>query len=123
MSWPTWDQIKGIAERLIGGGLLFLVAKGYIGKDDAATYGPAVLLLCAAIYGWYTNRPKAIVQSAAALPNTSVVTTPNLAKSTPEPNIVSTDTNIVVPRDTIRMSLCHADTAAFNREELTRHQS
>lgn len=99
MEWPTWDQIKGIAERLIGGGLLFLVAKGYIGKDDAATYGPAVLLLCAAVYGWYTNRPKAIVQSAAALPNTTVVTTPDLAHSTPEPNIVSAVTHEVSVRE------------------------
>lgn len=112
-SWPTWDQVKGIAERLIGGGLLLLVAKGFIGPDDVAIYGPAILLICAAIYGWYTNRPKAIVQSAAALPGTAVVTTPALARSTPETNIVSSAAVDIVPVQT---------TADLNREELARHQ-
>jgi hypothetical protein len=111
-NWPTWDQIKGIAERLIGGVLLLLVAKGFIGKDDVAVYGPAILLLLAAIYGWYTNRPKAIVQSAAALPNTTVVTTPALAKSTPEPNIVSSAEMKVEPKTEEEV------TAQLNRDQL-----
>lgn len=87
--WPTWDQVKGIAERLILIGLAGATGAGWIGKDDALTYGPALLMLVGAIYAWWVNRPKAIVQSAAALPGTTVVTTPDLAKSTPESNIIT----------------------------------
>lgn len=87
---PTWDQVKGIAERLLLIGLAWLVAGGYITQDQSLVYAPAILMAIGAIWAWRVNRPKAIVQSAAALPNTVVVTTPDLAKSTPEQNIVST---------------------------------
>jgi hypothetical protein len=95
---PTWDQIKGVAERLILLGLAWLAAGGYIGQGDVLTYGPAILMLVGSLYAWFVNRPKAIVQSAAALPGTTVVTTPDLAKSTPEANIVSGVTNTVERR-------------------------
>jgi hypothetical protein len=76
--------------------------KGWITKQDAldygAEYGPLLLAVVSAWYGWRINRPKAIVQSAAALPNTTVVTTPDIAKSTPEPNIVSDVTMKVEPK-------------------------
>lgn len=98
MNWPTWDQIKGVAERLVtialASLLSYAVLKGWITKEAAISYGadwgPIILAALSAWYGWRINRPKAIVQSAAALPNTVVVTTSDLAKSTPEPNIVST---------------------------------
>lgn len=96
-SWPTWDQVKGIVERLTTVALAsvfsYAVLKGWITKQQAIDYGaelvPIVLAAASAWYGWRINRPKAIVQSAAALPNTVVVTTADLAKSTPEANIVS----------------------------------
>ena len=48
-------------------------------------------------YAWWVNRPKAILQSAAAVPGTTVVTVPEIAHATPETNIVSATTNVVVP--------------------------
>ena len=99
---PTTDQVKGIVERLVAVLLVWLVAKGHIGKDEALEYGPIAIGIVSAIYAWYVNRPKAIMQSAAALPGTTVVTTPEMAKSTPEPNIVSTTTNTVVDSATGR---------------------
>lgn len=87
---PTWDQIKGIIERLILVVLTYAVTKGWIAIEDVATYGPALLALAGAGYAAWVNRPKAIVQSAAALPNTVVVTTPAIASTTPEKNIIST---------------------------------
>lgn len=120
-NWPTWDQIKGIAERLItialASILSFAVLKGWITKQQAIDYGaewgPLLLAAASAWYGWRINRPKAIVQSAAALPGTAVITTPALARSTPEANIVSSAAVDIVPVQT---------TADLNREELARHQ-
>lgn len=93
---PTTDQVKGITDRLVAVLLTWLVAKGYIGRDDALEYGPIAIALAMAFYAWWVNRPKAIVQSAAAIPGTTVVTTPELASGTPEQNILSTATNTVV---------------------------
>lgn len=111
MTWPTWDQIQGVVERLVALGLVYAIARGWVGKDDAQTYGPAVVGLIAAIYAAWHNRPMALVQRAAALPDTTVVTMPALAKSTPEPNIVSSATNTVSP----------TTAADLNLEELARH--
>ena len=86
---PTTDQVKGIIERLVQALLIWLVAKGHIGQEDALEYGPIVIAICAALYAWWVNRPKAIIQSAAALPETTVITTPEMARSTPETNIIS----------------------------------
>lgn len=121
MAWPTWDQIKGIAERLITVGLAsalsLAVLKGWITKQQAIDYGaelaPLIIAAAAAGYAAWHNRPKALVQRAAALPGTAVVTTPDLANSTPERNIVSSAAVEIVP----------ATTADLNREEFARHQS
>jgi hypothetical protein len=93
---PTTDQVKGITERLVAILLVWLVAKGHIGKDEALEYGPIAIGLVSAFYAWWINRPKAIVQSAAAIPGTTVITTPKLASDTPEQNILSTESNTVV---------------------------
>ena len=98
---PTTDQVKGIVERLVAVLLTWLVAKGHIGKDEALEYGPVAIAIVSALYAWWINRPKAIVQSAASLPGTTVVTTPEMARSTPEPNVVSTATNTVVDTATL----------------------
>ena len=120
---PTTDQVKGIVERLVAVLLTWLVAKGHIGKDDALEYGPIVIGVAAALYAWWVNRPKAIVQSAAALPGTTVVTTPELASGTPEQNILSTSTNKVVgPAPAVGPSSAGTTADDLNREELARHQ-
>jgi hypothetical protein len=107
MDWlPTWDQISGITERLITVALAsvfsFAVLKGWISKDDAVSYGaelaPIILAFAAAGYAAWRNRPKSLVQRAAAVPGTTVVTSPALANSTPEMNVVSSATSIVEPK-------------------------
>jgi len=94
----TWDQISGPLDRMILVLLTFLVSKGYISTQDVAGYAALALGILGAIYGWWVNRPKAIVQSAAALPGTTVVTTANLAAATPQENIKSNVTNQVVTK-------------------------
>lgn len=87
------DQVKGIIERtatVVATMLLaWLVRKGWIGESDVATLLPAIILIPSLLYGWWINRPKALVQSVAALPGTVVITDEKIAKSTPETNVVS----------------------------------
>lgn len=94
----TWDQISGPLDRIVLVALTFLVSKGYISTQDVAGYATLILGVAGAFYGWWVNRPKAIVQSAAALPGTTVVTTAALAASTPQTNIVSNATSQVVTK-------------------------
>lgn len=97
---PTWDQVKGLIERAVLIATTFLVAKGYITNEMAALAAQFIIPAAGLFYAWWVNRPKAIVQSAAALPNTMVVTTPDLSNNTPETNIVSNITNKVVDTKT-----------------------
>ena len=88
------DQMKGMLDRTIAVlATMFLgwmVKKGWIGESDAASLLPALIVLPAIAWGWWVNRDKALLQSAASVPGTVVVTTPELAKDTPnETNIVS----------------------------------
>lgn len=92
----TFDQIRGPVERVVLVGLGWFVAKGYISSGEVANYSTLALGVIAAFYGWWQNRPKAIMQSAAAIPGTVVVTSPDLASNTTETNIVSNDANKVV---------------------------
>ncbi len=99
----TFDQIRGPVERLIYIGLGWLVARGFITSAEVANYGTLILAVLAAFYGWWQNRPKAILQSAAAIvgddgKKTVVLAPPELAHSTPETNIISSDDNKVVPK-------------------------
>lgn len=69
----TFDQIRGPVERVIYIGLGWFVAKGFISSAEVANYATLVLGIVAAFYGWWQNRPKAILQSAAALPDVQKV--------------------------------------------------
>lgn len=89
------DQIKGMIDRALAVMatmlLAWMVRKGWLGESDAATLLPAIVLLPSLAWGAWVNRDKALVQSAAAVPGTVVVTTPALAQDTPnERNIIST---------------------------------
>lgn len=100
------DQVKGIIERAITVlatvGLNWLVRKGYLGESDAATLLPAIVLLPSLMYGWWINRPQALVQSVATIPGTVVVTQPALAKALPETNVVSNmDAKVVTEREVV----------------------
>lgn len=97
---PSKDQTTGVAERVLYGVILgfmmSLVRKGYIEADMAPYIATGVVGLVGGAWAWWINRPKAIAQSAAAIPGTTVVTTPELAMNTPESNIVS---NLSKPSD------------------------
>lgn len=100
---PTTDQVKGMLDRgiavLITMFLAWCVKKGYLGESDAATLAPAIVLLPSLAWGWWNNRPKAVVQAAANVPGTTVITTPDIAKATPmEGNIISNTENKVSAR-------------------------
>jgi len=71
----TFDQIRGPLERVLYIGLTWAAAKGYITSTDVATILTALLAVGAAGYGWWQNRPKAIIQSAEALPGTQRIIT------------------------------------------------
>ena len=97
MGSVTFDQIRGPVERVVYIFLGWLVARGFITSAEVANYATLVLAILAAFYGWWQNRPKAVAQSAAALPGTTVVTTAAIAASTPEGNILS-NANVEVVR-------------------------
>lgn len=93
---PTWEQVKGATDRLVAMLLVWLVAKGYIAGEDAATVGAIIIGLLSLAWGAWVNRPKALVQSAAAVPGTTIVTTADLAAATPgQANIMSATTNVI----------------------------
>lgn len=94
----TFDQIRGPIERVIYIALGWFVARGFITSAEVANYATLILAIIAAFYGWWQNRPKAILQSAAALQGTTVVTTHDMASNTPETNIVSNTQQKVVTR-------------------------
>lgn len=89
------DQIKGMLDRALGILAVWLLTqganRGWITQSDVAQLLPALVLLPSIAWGWWINRDKALLQSAATVPGTVVVTTPALAQETPnEANIVST---------------------------------
>lgn len=101
-SFLTSEQVKAIIER---GATVFatwlatwLVQKGYLGASDAAQFIAAIVGLGAMGWGAWVNRDKALVQAAATVPNTTVVTEHAVAVATPEPNIVSAAVKEVVSK-------------------------
>lgn len=93
------DQLKGMLDRAIAivatWILTMAVNKGWLTQSDMATLLPAIVLVPSLLWGYWVNRNKALVQSAAGVPGTVVVTTAELAHATPENNIVSS-TNVEV---------------------------
>ena len=71
----TFDQIRGPVERIIYIALGWFVAKGFIASSEVANYATLVLAIVAAFYGWWQNRPKAILQSASAVPGVTRIVT------------------------------------------------
>ncbi len=94
------DQIKGMLDRAIAVLatmlLNWMVTKGWLGQSDAATLLPALVLLPALAWGYWNNRDKALVQSAANVPGTVIVTQPALAAATPDQNNIVSNTNVEV---------------------------
>lgn len=99
----TKDQFSGVADRLAIAVVTYLVAKGYVPQALSADLIQLLVIAAGLAWGWYVNRPQAILQSAAAIPNpaaadgkTQIVASPELAAATPEKNIQSSDANKVV---------------------------
>lgn len=95
------DQIKGMLDRAIAILATWLltqaVNKGWLSQSDSAQLLPALILLPSLAWGWWNNRDKALLQSAASVVGpdgkpTVIVTSPALANATPENNIVSSAT-------------------------------
>ena len=96
------DQGTGIVERVLYGLIMALlakaIAKGWITSEEAPYYAAGIVTAIGSVWAWWINRPKAIAQSAAAIPGTTVITTPDIAGDTPETNIVSNTATKVVSK-------------------------
>ena len=100
------DQIKGMLDRaatvLATMALAWMVKKGFIGEADSAQLLPALVILPAIAYGWWNNRPKALLQSAANVTDpatgkpTVIVTSPEMAAATPEQTNIISNTAVKV---------------------------
>lgn len=75
----TFDQIRGPLERIVLVVLTWLAAKGYITPAEVAGYATLVIGVIGAFYGWWQNRPKAILQSANALDEVKNIVSSNPA--------------------------------------------
>ena len=87
----TFDQVRGPLERVVYIFLGWLVARGFITSAEVANYATLILAVLAASYGWWQNRPKAIIQSAQALPEVRkiVSTDPAMVADEALPKVVA----------------------------------
>jgi hypothetical protein len=96
---PTKDQIVGLIERAMTILVTVAVSRGWIPIDVAKDLGPFLIGAGSLIYAYKINTPQSLARSvAAALPNSTLITSSEMASSTPERNIVSELTNKVVAR-------------------------
>jgi hypothetical protein len=96
---PNWSQLSGAADRIVLIFLTFAVSKGWILPADVATLATALVAVAGAAYSVYVNRNTNLAKQAASIPNTTVVTTPDIACNTPgQANIVSNDEKKVVSK-------------------------
>lgn len=86
-----WETVQGIVERLLLVGFTYLVSKGYITPDQATNFVAAGVAVIGAVWGWWVNRPKALLTATANLPQvTEVVLNKNekeLAAAVPSPKV------------------------------------
>jgi hypothetical protein len=95
---PNWTQVSGGADRIILIGLTWLASKGYIATTDVANYATLLLAIAGAGYAFWINRNTNLVNRASSVPDTVVVTSPDIAKSLPQSNVVSADDKKVVSK-------------------------
>jgi hypothetical protein len=87
---PNWSQLSGVVERLITAALMYAVGRGWILSSDVAPLVALGLAAVSAGYAVVVNRNTNLAKQAGSIPNTTVVTTPEIAAATPQqPNIVS----------------------------------
>ncbi len=101
------EQLKGMLDRFISGIAIWLlgiaVSKGWLSQNDSATLLPALVVLPSIAWGYWVNRDKALLQSAATVPNpaapdgkTLIVSDPALAADTPNQNNILSSKDVKV---------------------------
>jgi hypothetical protein len=94
----NWTQISGGVDRLVLIGLTWAVSKGYILPADVVPLATLAVAAVGAAYAVYVNRDTNLAKRAASIPNTTVITTADIAKATPnQNNIISNTENSAVP--------------------------
>jgi hypothetical protein len=94
---PNWSQVSGGLDRVVLVALTWAASKGYITSADVANYATLIVGVLGALYAFYVNRNTNLAKQAASIPNTVVVTTPEIAAATPNSqNILSNSTAKVI---------------------------
>ena len=85
----TWDQLSGILDRVLIALFTYFVAQGYVSQQEVAGDIATIIGIAGALWGWYVNRPKSILKSAAAIPEVQKVVLNNqaLADSIPSDKV------------------------------------
>ena len=80
----TQDQLQGAGDRallvLVTWFLTFATGRGWLTTSDVASLAPAVVTIVGFAWGYWVNRPKAILQSAQALPEVKKIVSTNAAQ-------------------------------------------
>lgn len=95
---PNWSQVSGGVDRIILVALSFAVGKGWITQGDVANYSALILGILGALYSFWVNRSANLAKRAAAVPGTTVVTTPEIANAVPDAKVVSNTEHEVVAK-------------------------
>lgn len=96
---PNWSQLSGVVERLITAALMYAVGRGWLLSSDVAPLAALGLAAISAGYAIVVNRNTNLAKQAASIPDTKVVTTPEIAAATPnQTNIVSSSDMKVVAK-------------------------
>lgn len=94
----SWEQVSSILRHILTFGGGFIVAKGWISAEALPGVIGAIITIGGVVWGALKGTPTAIVASAAALPNTTVVTTPEIARAVTNTDAKSNEEVKVVPR-------------------------
>jgi hypothetical protein len=111
------EQVKGMVERFLTITatviatkiLTWMVVIKFITNEDVGMLMPGLVIFLVALpslaYGWWVNRGQSLASAlirAAPANSTTVVTTPDIAKNTPETAIVSnTDARVVTEGEVV----------------------
>ncbi len=80
----TNDQLQGAGDRsllvLLTWFLTYASNRGWLSSSDVAALAPALVTIVGFAWGWWVNRPKAILQSASALPEVTKIVSSDAAQ-------------------------------------------
>lgn len=92
----SWEQISSILRHILTFGGGFIIAKGWISAEAMPGIIGAIITVGGVLWGMFNKTESSIVASAAAIPGTTVVTTPALAAAVTNPDAMSSATVEVV---------------------------